>query len=344
METFSHVPPGFRFHPTDEELVDYYLRKKIASRRIDLDVIKDVDLYKIEPWDLVELCRIGAEEQNEWYFFSHKDKKYPTGTRTNRATAAGFWKATGRDKAIYSKHDLIGMRKTLVFYKGRAPNGQKSDWIMHEYRLENDENGAPQEEGWVVCRVFKKRVTTTLRKMSEHDSPCWYDDQVSFMQDMDSPNQTSQPNLIYQQLPYPCKKELDNSPYQNHFLNLPLLESPKLAQPNPMVTTYGTIDHTNSMLPSPMLLQEEQHVLQTNQQQNLHSMYGNNSDVDDQVTDWRVLDKFVASQLSQDATKDNDDDNIFHGNVEFRNLEKQEMVPHENASTSNSSCPIDLWK
>jgi len=52
MNTFSHVPPGFRFHPTDEELVDYYLRKKIASRKIDLDVIKDVDLYKIEPWDL----------------------------------------------------------------------------------------------------------------------------------------------------------------------------------------------------------------------------------------------------------------------------------------------------
>lgn len=93
---------------------------------------------------LAEICRIGTDEQNDWYFFSHKDKKYPTGTRTNRATTAGFWKATGRDKAIYSKHDLIGMRKTLVFYKGRAPNGQKSDWIMHEYRLETDENGTPQ--------------------------------------------------------------------------------------------------------------------------------------------------------------------------------------------------------
>ncbi|KAL4327691.1 hypothetical protein AHAS_Ahas13G0125400 [Arachis hypogaea] len=144
MNSFCHVPPGFRFHPTDEELVDYYLRKKVSSRKIELDVIKDVDLYKIEPWDLQEICRIGREEENEWYFFSHKDKKYPTGTRTNRATAAGFWKATGRDKAIYSKHDLIGMRKTLVFYKGRAPNGQKSDWIMHEYRLETDENAAPQ--------------------------------------------------------------------------------------------------------------------------------------------------------------------------------------------------------
>lgn len=52
MNNFSHVPPGFRFHPTDEELVDYYLRKKVTSRGIDLDVIKDVDLYKIEPWDL----------------------------------------------------------------------------------------------------------------------------------------------------------------------------------------------------------------------------------------------------------------------------------------------------
>lgn len=46
------VPPGFRFHPTDEELVGYYLRKKVAAQKIDLDVIREVDLYRIEPWDL----------------------------------------------------------------------------------------------------------------------------------------------------------------------------------------------------------------------------------------------------------------------------------------------------
>ncbi|XP_008786536.1 protein SOMBRERO-like [Phoenix dactylifera] len=151
------VPPGFRFHPTDEELLYYYLRKKVAYEAIDLDVIRDVDLNKLEPWDLKDKCRIGSEPQNEWYFFSHKDKKYPTGTRTNRATTAGFWKATGRDKTIHlSNSKRIGMRKTLVFYTGRAPHGQKTDWIMHEYRLD-DESMEVQEDGWVVCRVFKKK-------------------------------------------------------------------------------------------------------------------------------------------------------------------------------------------
>ncbi|WMV34763.1 hypothetical protein MTR67_028148 [Solanum verrucosum] len=156
MEMDSCVPPGFRFHPTEEELVGYYLKRKINSLKIDLDVITDIDLYRIEPWDIQDRCKLGYEEQNEWYFFSHKDRKYPTGTRTNRATTAGFWKATGRDKAVLSKEKIIGMRKTLVFYKGRAPNGRKSDWIMHEYRLQSSEHAPPQEEGWVVCRAFKK--------------------------------------------------------------------------------------------------------------------------------------------------------------------------------------------
>ncbi|KAK9275497.1 hypothetical protein L1049_022764 [Liquidambar formosana] len=155
------VPPGFRFHPTDEELLYYYLRKKVSYEAIDLDVIREVDLNKLEPWDLKDKCRIGSGPQNEWYFFSHKDKKYPTGTRTNRATTAGFWKATGRDKAIHlSSSKRIGMRKTLVFYTGRAPHGQKTDWIMHEYRLDDDNADVQQEDGWVVCRVFKKKNLT----------------------------------------------------------------------------------------------------------------------------------------------------------------------------------------
>ncbi|KAI4966497.1 hypothetical protein ZWY2020_040697 [Hordeum vulgare] len=169
------VPPGFRFHPTDEELLYYYLRKKVAYEAIDLDVIREIDLNKLEPWDLKDRCRIGTGPQNEWYFFSHKDKKYPTGTRTNRATTAGFWKATGRDKAIFlgSGARRIGMRKTLVFYVGRAPHGKKTDWIMHEYRLDEDN---VEEDGWVVCRVFTKKSYT--RGMNPAEMAGYDDDEL----------------------------------------------------------------------------------------------------------------------------------------------------------------------
>ncbi|GMI64009.1 NAC 007, VASCULAR RELATED NAC-DOMAIN PROTEIN 4, EMBRYO DEFECTIVE 2749 [Hibiscus trionum] len=347
MNTFSHVPPGFRFHPTDEELVDYYLRKKIASKKIDLDVIKDVDLYKIEPWDLQELCRIGSEEQNEWYFFSHKDKKYPTGTRTNRATKAGFWKATGRDKAIYLRLSLIGMRKTLVFYKGRAPNGQKSDWIMHEYRLETNENGTPQEEGWVVCRVFKKRMPT-VRKMGEYESSCWYDDQVSFIQELESPRRMPQPYAPTYHHHFPCKQELQlqyNMPH-DPFLQLPHLESPKVPQSAPTMSCNSGIPYNGSTLQSSTLTQEEH--LHQGHHQNLNSFY--NATVDhraaDQVTDWRVLDKFVASQLShEEASKEHNYSNAatsFH--VPGNESKRPEIAHQEYASTSTSSCQIDLWK
>nr|WUR05399.1 transcription factor [Fagopyrum tataricum] len=208
----SRVPPGFRFHPTEEELLQYYLRKKIGFEKIDLDVIVEVDLNKLEPWDIQERCKIGSTPQNDWYFFSHKDKKYPTGTRTNRATMAGFWKATGRDKIIYGNGSRIGMRKTLVFYKGRAPHGQKSDWIMHEYRL--DDNGATgmitsnigeagQEEGWVICRIFKKKSlnkTHNRGSNSNHQSIAnsEFTESTSNLQSMLSPSCSSDEGSLEQ--------------------------------------------------------------------------------------------------------------------------------------------------
>jgi No apical meristem (NAM) protein len=46
------LPPGFRFHPTDHELVGYYLKRKVDGLKIELEVIPVVDLYKFDPWDL----------------------------------------------------------------------------------------------------------------------------------------------------------------------------------------------------------------------------------------------------------------------------------------------------
>ncbi|KAL1554798.1 NAC domain-containing protein 92-like [Salvia divinorum] len=159
----TQLPPGFRFHPTDEELITYYLSNKVSDFEFTTRAVADVDLNKCEPWDLPAKASMGGKE---WYFFSLRDRKYPTGLRTNRATEAGYWKTTGKDKEIYRGSALVGMKKTLVFYRGRAPKGEKTNWVMHEYRL--DTTFKPAKEEWVVCRIFQKTATV---KRPHHSPP-----------------------------------------------------------------------------------------------------------------------------------------------------------------------------
>ncbi|KAH6830396.1 NAC domain containing protein 80 [Perilla frutescens var. hirtella] len=151
------LPPGFRFHPSDEELITHYLSHKVVDSSFNTIAIGDVDLNKVEPWDLPWKAKMG---EKEWYFFCVRDRKYPTGLRTNRATEAGYWKATGKDREIFRAKSLVGMKKTLVFYRGRAPRGVKTNWVMHEYRLEGKHsmhnlNKSAKIE-WVICRIFMK--------------------------------------------------------------------------------------------------------------------------------------------------------------------------------------------
>lgn len=46
------MPPGFRFHPTDEELVGFYLQRMVQKKPLRIDLIKQIDIYKHHPWDL----------------------------------------------------------------------------------------------------------------------------------------------------------------------------------------------------------------------------------------------------------------------------------------------------
>ncbi|KAL0817361.1 hypothetical protein Bca101_073805 [Brassica carinata] len=212
----TSLAPGFRFHPTDEELVSYYLKRKVMGKPVRFDAIGDVDIYKHEPWDLAvfsvlfacvsgnevcysvfgylkvlsfvflkpghEICssvlpyevlrlallnqvsyslmfsRLKTRDQ-EWYFYSALDKKYGNGARMNRATNKGYWKATGKDREIRRDIQLLGMKKTLVFHSGRAPDGLRTNWVMHEYRLvdyETESNGNLVQDAYVLCRVFHK--------------------------------------------------------------------------------------------------------------------------------------------------------------------------------------------
>ncbi|PIN22628.1 hypothetical protein CDL12_04666 [Handroanthus impetiginosus] len=163
------LPPGFRFHPTDEELVVHYLKKKAASAPLPVAIIAEVDLYKFDPWELPAKAIFGEQE---WYFFSPRDRKYPNGARPNRAATSGYWKATGTDKPVLTAGGTqkVGVKKALVFYGGKPPKGIKTSWIMHEYRLADNKpvnnkppgcdvankKGSLRLDDWVLCRIYKK--------------------------------------------------------------------------------------------------------------------------------------------------------------------------------------------
>ncbi|KAL0929060.1 hypothetical protein M5K25_001000 [Dendrobium thyrsiflorum] len=144
------------------------------------------DHRRVQTWCLT-LCFCAEKASfgdREWYFFSPRDRKYPNGIRPNRAAASGYWKATGTDKPISSGSENIGVKKALVFYKGRPPKGLKTNWIMHEYRLAdaNKSNSykplrirdhSMRLDDWVLCRIYKKsnHLSPTMMDQEQQD-PC----------------------------------------------------------------------------------------------------------------------------------------------------------------------------
>ncbi|KAJ8483702.1 hypothetical protein OPV22_016187 [Ensete ventricosum] len=177
------LPPGFRFHPTDEELVVQYLRRKVFSCPLPASIIPEINLAKLDPWDLPGGC---GEER---YCFNLREAKYRNGSWSNRAARSGYWKkATRKDEQITSPRcssQVVGMKKVLVFYRGKPPTGTKTDWVMHEYRLAGTESTTacifPQRHNnsthrsaapsgdWVLCRIFQKKRATKMDVETEGD-------------------------------------------------------------------------------------------------------------------------------------------------------------------------------
>ncbi|XP_050377700.1 NAC domain-containing protein 104 [Argentina anserina] len=159
------LPPGFRFFPTDEELVVHFLQRKAALLPLHPDVIPDLDLYPYDPWELngKALC-----EGKQWYFYSRRTQ--------NRVTSNGYWKPLATEEPIISSNsnNKVGIKRYFGFYVGEASSGIKTNWTMHEYRLSavsdtcasssttrsskrrGHRKAVNDHSGFVLCRVYER--------------------------------------------------------------------------------------------------------------------------------------------------------------------------------------------
>ncbi|KAL6145678.1 hypothetical protein ACLB2K_056363 [Fragaria x ananassa] len=162
-EYFRSLPPGYRFNPTDQELILYYLKPKILNQPLPRNRIHERNIYQFHPRKLSE--KFKKIREDGWYFFSTRKRKYQNGRRPNRKADDGYWKATGSGIDIKGENgEVIGHKKVLDYKKGAHPLNIKTDWKMLEYKLkdEDEDNPLPKRkkgEGnmkldLVLCKVY----------------------------------------------------------------------------------------------------------------------------------------------------------------------------------------------
>ncbi|XP_030538258.1 uncharacterized protein LOC115746581 isoform X2 [Rhodamnia argentea] len=144
---------GYRFHPTEEELINY-LKSKMTGCRETFCIIPTLEnIYEINPWDLPAKFNeksIIRSKDPEWWFICPQTQNQ----RITRKTPCGFsWNITGKPKDIKARNDgeKIGSKKTLVFIDGRRSKGTRSNWVMHEFHPH------PDDMGFVLCYLKMKQ-------------------------------------------------------------------------------------------------------------------------------------------------------------------------------------------
>ncbi|KAL1547403.1 NAC domain-containing protein 83-like [Salvia divinorum] len=151
-----NLPIGFRFNPTDEELL-YYLKKKVWSLPLPANVIPELEAFQFNPWDL-------PGELKEKRFFFCRRKRDLVSKCSSFSTDCGCWKSRGKAKQIVvaESNRVIGMVKTFGFYQGGKV---KTQWIMQELTLVGhlktpflNQRLMMRVGNWVVCRLYQRKM------------------------------------------------------------------------------------------------------------------------------------------------------------------------------------------
>ncbi|KDO38203.1 hypothetical protein CISIN_1g042765mg, partial [Citrus sinensis] len=155
------LPHGFQFRPSDEELIEHYLKKKVSGILIPLAeyFIRDCNLYETKPseiWDSHGGPFFNIDE--DLYFFTQLKKKSSKGSRIDRkvssSSGAWQWEDAGKDIVSGQSKVKIGSKKRFRYEKKGCED--YGPWIMHECTLHFPKN---QATNYVLCRLRKNQPT-----------------------------------------------------------------------------------------------------------------------------------------------------------------------------------------
>ncbi|CAE5956242.1 unnamed protein product [Arabidopsis arenosa] len=129
---------GFRFDPTDVELVLGYLKPFLEGKALPKNKIHVKDIYLYHPNQLLVEFEKGNEK--ELFFFTPRSLVCSGGERVARSANGGFWHSTTGSKDIIIGDTVIGVKQCFNFFDGKLLNGRrpkegKTNWLMIEYRL-----------------------------------------------------------------------------------------------------------------------------------------------------------------------------------------------------------------
>ncbi|XP_057451739.1 NAC domain-containing protein 83-like [Lotus japonicus] len=153
--------PGYKFDPTDEIFVNFYLRRRVFHQPLSVQIIPDFDVFQTEPWDLP-----GGDGKifNERKCFFLNTIGRDLENLDIRVTGNGQWRVIekGKDVPIPRNNEVIGKRNTLNFWEVQGGCCMRTKWVMHEFCLALIANSSKMSN-WVVYQIFQNKDTKKVK-------------------------------------------------------------------------------------------------------------------------------------------------------------------------------------
>ncbi|CAN6811018.1 unnamed protein product [Brassica oleracea] len=148
------LPVGYRFHPTEQELILHYLLPKAFASPLPSSIIPVFDVFFSHP-----LTFPGDQEERQRYFFSKKRQEVSSNDhRIKISSGNGYWKPIRKERGVIACGRTVGIRRTLVFYgtNSSSSSSNKTRWCMTEYCLAGFSSTKVFGE-WTVYKVYKRK-------------------------------------------------------------------------------------------------------------------------------------------------------------------------------------------